>query len=78
MSQRRRPARLLASLVLLVWRPGTGIIAQSTGNKAVGHRSSRSSDDPDFARSVKEWTTRPEFSSPLVDHLPKVGGRPVA
>src|SRR5205823_8391872 len=27
--------------------------------------------DEDFARSVKEWTTRPEFISPLVDHLPK-------
>lgn len=27
--------------------------------------------DEDFARSVKEWTTRPEFLSPLVDHLPK-------
>ena len=27
--------------------------------------------DPDFAKSVKEWTTKPEFSSPLVDHLPK-------
>ena len=27
--------------------------------------------DADFAKSVKEWTTRPEFSSPLVDHLPK-------
>ena len=27
--------------------------------------------DPDFAKSVKEWTTRPEFMSPLVDHLPK-------
>ncbi|HYL36751.1 MAG TPA: M14 family zinc carboxypeptidase [Bryobacteraceae bacterium] len=32
--------------------------------------------DPDFARSVKEWTTRPEFLSPLVDHLPKVAGIP--
>src|SRR5580693_4081150 len=30
--------------------------------------------DDDFARSVKEWTTRPEFSSPLVDHLPKSAG----
>src|SRR5579863_3916463 len=29
------------------------------------------SQDQDFARSVKEWTTRPEFLSPLVDHLPK-------
>jgi hypothetical protein len=27
--------------------------------------------DEDFARAVKEWTTRPEFLSPLVDHLPK-------
>src|ERR1017187_10600904 len=27
--------------------------------------------DPDFARLVKEWTTKPEFISPLVDHLPK-------
>jgi hypothetical protein len=26
--------------------------------------------DPDFAKSVKSWTTKPEFSSPLVDHLP--------
>src|SRR5215475_8577400 len=32
--------------------------------------------DEDFARSVKEWTTRPEFMSPLVDHLPKVAGVP--
>src|SRR5262249_1641620 len=32
--------------------------------------------DEDFARSVKEWTTRPEFISPLVDHLPKVAGVP--
>ncbi len=32
--------------------------------------------DDDFAKSVKEWTTRPEFISPLVDHLPKVSGIP--
>jgi hypothetical protein len=32
--------------------------------------------DDDFAKSVKEWTTRPEFSSPLVDHLPKSSGVP--
>ena len=25
---------------------------------------------------MKEWTTRPEFMSPLVDHLPKVAGVP--
>src|SRR4026208_795683 len=32
--------------------------------------------DEDFARSVKEWTTKPEFISPLVDHLPRVPGVP--
>src|SRR5581483_10579615 len=32
--------------------------------------------DEDFARSVREWTTKPEFTSPLVDHLPKVAGVP--
>ena len=32
--------------------------------------------DPEFARSVKEWTTRPEFSSPLVNHLPQAAGVP--
>src|SRR5262245_55364767 len=32
--------------------------------------------DEEFARSVKEWTTRAEFISPLVDHLPKVAGVP--
>jgi hypothetical protein len=32
--------------------------------------------DADYARLVKEWTTRPEFMSPLVDHLPKVAGVP--
>jgi hypothetical protein len=32
--------------------------------------------DEDFAKLVKEWTTRPEFTSPLVDHLPKAAGVP--
>jgi hypothetical protein len=32
--------------------------------------------DPEFAREVREWTTRPEFLSPLVDHLPLVPGIP--
>ncbi len=32
--------------------------------------------DPDFAAKVKEWTTKPEFTSPLVDHLPASAGVP--
>jgi len=34
------------------------------------------SQDPDYAKLVKEWTTRPEFMTPLVDHLPKAAGVP--
>src|ERR671918_1072287 len=33
--------------------------------------------DEDFAKSVKEWTTQPYFISPLVDHLPRVKGIPM-
>src|ERR1044071_587736 len=75
MSLRGRLVWLLASLFLFVPVLGSGIIAQSTGNKAV-RSSATPVDDADFARAVKEWTTRPEFSSPLVDHLPKVAGIP--
>jgi hypothetical protein len=35
-----------------------------------------SQDDPDFADFVKKATTKPEFLSPLVDHLPKKAGVP--
>jgi hypothetical protein len=35
-----------------------------------------SADDPEFAALVKQWTTKPEFLSPLVDHLPKKTGVP--
>jgi hypothetical protein len=59
----RRFSRLLTSVctLLLVW-----------GVAAIGQQP----DDADFARLVKQWTTRPEFISPLVDHLPKVPGVP--
>src|SRR5947199_8702645 len=32
--------------------------------------------DDEYARLVKEWTTRAEFMSPLLDHLPKATGVP--
>ncbi len=32
--------------------------------------------DAEFAKLVKEWTTSPEFMSPLVDHLPVAPGVP--
>ena len=33
--------------------------------------------DEDFAKTVKEWTTQPYYTSPLVDHLPRVAGIPM-
>ena len=72
MSQWGRRSRLLIVLLIALAGASTGVIAQQTGKKAVG----ASADDQEFARLVKEWTTRPEFSSPLVDHLPKVAGVP--
>ena len=32
--------------------------------------------DEEYAHLVKEWTTAPEFMSPLVDHLPRAPGVP--
>src|SRR2546428_10605451 len=84
MSQWRRPSPLLASLFLLFLALGPGILAQSAGKKPVGASAVADrgagapgiKDDEEYAKSVKEWTTRPEFISPLVDHLPKVAGIP--
>src|SRR5437868_1003823 len=57
------PSRLFAASLSIVGGLVLSVSAQTT-------------DDKDFARLVKEWTTRPEFISPLVDHLPKVAGIP--
>src|SRR5689334_5813807 len=70
MSRRWRRLRLLSSLAVLVVLARPAIRAQSVENKAVA------TNDEDYAKSVNAWTTRPEFSSPLVDHLPKVAGIP--
>jgi hypothetical protein len=40
------------------------------------HAQTKQAMDEEYARLVKEWTTAPEFMSPLVDHLPKVSGVP--
>src|SRR5256886_9514810 len=70
MSWCKRPSRHITMLLALLAVAGSGILAQSTQNKAVA------GNDEEFARLVKEWTTRPDFVSPLVDHLPKVPGIP--
>src|SRR5262245_40794675 len=70
MSEWSRTARLLSVSAAFFLAVSQGISAQSSGKKAV------TGNDDDFAKAVKEWTTRPEFISPLVDHLPKVAGIP--
>src|SRR3954463_16677841 len=70
MSRWGRSARLVPVLAALAFSTSPAIFAQPSAKKAV------SATDEDFARSVKEWTTRPDFMSPLVDHLPKVAGIP--
>ena len=54
--------------------PAAGLSAQApAASKAP---SARAGHDEEFARLVREWTTKPEFLSPLVDHLPKAPGVP--
>ncbi len=53
--------RLLATTVLALTLLAPSANAQSGGGQAT---------DADFAARVREWTTQPEFLSPLVDHLP--------
>jgi len=44
--------------------------------QAVSQAQTKQAQDEDYAKLVREWTTKPEFMSPLVDHLPKVAGVP--
>src|SRR3954465_7038657 len=75
MPTRRRPARLFAGFCPRPLAGASAALSESTENKRVAPQAV-ASDDPDFARAVKEWTTRPDFISPLVDHLPKAAGVP--
>src|SRR5437762_7793726 len=71
MSIGARRSLLLTCLLAAALLSSCGIFAQSIDKKQVGGGAQA---DEEFARLVKEWTTRPEFISPLVDHLPKVDG----
>jgi hypothetical protein len=46
------------------------------GVSVAGQQAQPEQQDAEFARLVKEWTTKPEFMSPLVDHLPVSKGVP--
>src|SRR3954466_2099453 len=62
-------------LLLFVLLPGAlsvGPAAQHAAKAAAP----ATRDDPDFASFVKSATTRPDFSSPAIDHLPRRSGVP--
>jgi len=61
-----------AALLSLSGAAGLSARAPQAGMAPVA----RPGNDEEFARLVREWTTRPEFLSPLVDHLPKAPGVP--
>jgi len=60
---------------LRIYRTAALLLALIFTTTSAQQRSSQKMDE-DFARSVREWTTKPEFMSPLVDHLPIVPGIP--
>ena len=65
----RASRRLLAVALILSWTIPAATQSQKVAAPVV-------QDDADFAAFVKKATTKPEFLSPLVDHLPKKAGVP--
>ncbi len=63
------PTKLRVSALLLAF----ALISSSTVTQA---QKPVATDDAEFAEFVKKATTKPEFLSPLVDHLPKKAGVP--
>lgn len=76
MSRRLKIGLLVGVAFILALGLGATLDAQPAGRRATLTSRTTLSDDPEFAQLVKEWTTRPEFSSPLVDHLPRKVGIP--
>ena len=64
--------------VINAWRrPRLAAVAVAMLGVLVGAQEpARPAEDADFAAQVRQWTTAPEFSSPLVDHLPLLPGVP--
>ena len=55
-----RTAALSVSVLVAAGSVGPGSVSAQTTQRM----------DQDFAERIRDWTTRPEFLSPLVDHLP--------
>ena len=69
-----RIRRLGVALAAAVLALAVGVPAQQAVTET---RDPAQQQDDDFAKAVKEWTTQPFYTSPLVDHLPRVAGDPM-
>src|SRR5579864_4475936 len=70
METRARSRRMLSKGIMIIKKLPILAAVFAAGGLA------QQAQDPDYAKLVKEWTTRPEFMTPLVDHLPKAAGVP--
>src|SRR5579864_5695393 len=70
METRARSRRMLSKGIMIIKKLPILAAVFAAGGLA------QQAQDPDYAKLVKEWTTRPEFMTPLVDHLPKAAGIP--
>jgi hypothetical protein len=68
-----RKIRLFAFLTVIGLTVSSAVPTAQSGKPAAA---TAVTDDADFAAFVKQATTKPEFLSPLVDHLPKKAGVP--
>jgi hypothetical protein len=69
----RFPRPVLTAIVLVA---ALAVAVSGGADAGLVQQGTAQTQDPEFARLVKEWTTRAEFLSPLVDHLPIVPGIP--
>jgi hypothetical protein len=56
--------------------PAASATSATPGQPGAAAAQSSQPQDEEFAKLVREWTTGPEFLSPLVDHLPLAAGVP--
>jgi hypothetical protein len=70
-NSRRRWSGLAVSTAVLA-----AVISMPAQQMVTETRDPAQAQDEDFAKAVAEWTTQPFYTSPLVDHLPKVNGVP--
>ncbi|MBA3948419.1 MAG: hypothetical protein H0X44_00545 [Acidobacteria bacterium] len=70
--------RFLIGLFLAALASAPDLAGQAVQTPPATHdsRDPGQAQDASFAQAVREWTTKPEFLSPLVDHLPVAPGIP--